>query len=198
MAVAGIETPALRPATPPAPLGQRVWAWMHQRPTPAQWLFIVTGALMFELAWSALGVTLVAATSSEPAQADPLVKWLMLEAPLAQAIGILALGVLLEELAFRLVPLAIVLRIARRKPDMTWLVPVTVVLAAVAFGLFHGLEWYRLLLQAVGGVALALVYLKTCGMNGRYWLAALATTFLVHLAINSTLMLAMRVAQSAA
>ena len=179
---------------PPIKLIQRLAAWLHQRPTPSQLAVLLAGALAFQLAWSALGIFVVKVTSTGPVAVPAVMRWLVLEAPLQQALAVLAAGVAIEEMAFRLVPLAVALAIYREWPGTGWVVAAIVVASSVAFGLIHGLEWYRLALQAVGGLLFALVYLKVCGMSGRYWKRAILTTIALHLTFNMAIVIGLRLA----
>lgn len=192
MTTAAIASPAAAP-----PWTWRFLLWLHKRPSPRQWLMLALGALAFQLAWSVLGIAIVAALASGPPQPNTMMRWLMLEAPVAQAMLVLMAGVMVEEVGFRLLPLMLALILYAYVPRTGWLVVAIIAVASVAFGFIHGLEWYRLMLQAIGGLVLSIVYLKTCGMSWRYWKRALATTYAVHLGINSAILAAMRLAQSA-
>ena len=171
----------------------RVKTWFETRPTVPQWLMLVGAALLFQLVWSTAGVAIVASIGSAPQKTSTAMR-MMLEAPLLDVVGKQALGVLFEEVAFRVIPLGIALAIYRDNARGA-VTAAFVLLSSVAFGYFHGLEWYRLTLQAVGGIVLSVVYLKTCGMSGRYWLRALATTFVLHMAINTTILATLRIAK---
>ena len=70
------------------------------------------------------------------------------------------------------------------------------VLVSLSFAGLHGLEWYRLVLQAMGGIVLSAVFLKASAMDGRRWLAGLGTAFTAHLAFNTIMLIGMRAAQS--
>lgn len=181
------------PRAPSTNLAARIWRWLHIRPARKQWLLIVAAAVLFQLAWSALGIWLVATVDGAPQNAHPAMRWLMLEAPMWKALGFLAMGVMIEEVLFRVVPLGLALGFYRDDTRNSWFVVAMVALASVAFGFFHGLEWYRLLLQSVGGIVLSLVYLKACGMDASYWLRALTTAWLAHLLFNSTVLVIIRV-----
>lgn len=185
------------PRTSSTSLFARTWQWLHQRPGRQQWLVLVAAAVVFQLAWSALGIWLVATVDGAPQKAHPVMRWLMLEAPLWKAMGFLAVGVMIEEVLFRLLPLGLALGFYRDDTRHGWIVVAMIALASVAFGFFHGLEWYRLLLQSVGGIVLSLVYLKACGMDASYWLRALATAWLAHLVFNSTVLVTIRVVLAA-
>lgn len=179
-------------------LAVRIWHWLHQRPRPWEWLLIVTAAVLFQLAWSALSIWLVATLNSAQPKAHPAMRWLMLEAPFWKATAFLAMGVMIEEVLFRLLPLGLALGFYRDDARHGWLVVAMIALASVAFGFFHGLEWYRLLLQSMGGIVLSVVFLKACGMDAGYWLRALATAWFAHLVFNTTVLVTIRLAQAAA
>jgi hypothetical protein len=174
------------------------WQWLHQRPNRRQWLLVVFAAVLFQLVWSGISIWLVASLDGPQQKAHPVMRWLMLEAPLWKALAVLAVGVMIEEVMFRLVPLGLALGFYGDDTRHGWLVVAMIAVASVAFGFFHGLEWYRLLLQSVGGVVLSVVYLKACGMDASYWLRALGTAWFAHLVFNTTVLVAIRLMQSAA
>lgn len=181
----------LRPAGYP-PAVQRLVDWLHDRPGPRQLCLLLAAALVFQLAWSAVGVAVVAWIGSAPQQ-TPAIMRALLEGPWLDVMTKQALVVLIEEILFRLLPLGLALAIYRDNGRFS-LVALFVVLSSVAFGLLHGQEWYRLALQAVGGLVLGIVYLKVSAMSGRYWLRALTATFLLHLAINTCILASLRAA----
>lgn len=174
------------------------WQWLHQRPNGRQWLLVVLAAVLFQLVWSGISIWLVATLDGPQQKAHPVMRWLMVEAPLWEALGVLAAGVMIEEVLFRLIPLGLALGFYSDDKRYGWLVVAMIAAASVAFGFFHGLEWYRLLLQSVGGVVLSVVYLKACGMDAGYWLRALGTAWFAHLVFNTTVLVAIRLIQGAA
>jgi hypothetical protein len=175
----------------------RLSAWLHNRPSFWQAVLLLLAVLVIQLAWSVLGMVVVA-MSSGPVAAPPIMRWLVLEAPIDHALMLMALGVAIEEIGFRLLPLGAALAIYKEYPGCGWLVATIAVVSSVAFGLLHGLEWYRLMLQAVGGLLYAVVFLKVSGMDGAYWKRAIVATFALHLVFNSVILVGTRIAQTVA
>lgn len=90
----------------------------------------------------------------------------------------LILGATLEELIFRIIPLALLLRFTRNRR----IIIVSILALSVAFAFMHG-GWPTLLLQGIGGVLYSILFIKYAD-NGKRLLEACAVVVLIHIIFN--------------
>lgn len=76
-------------------------------------------------------------------------------APGADFFDMVIFAPLIEEFAFRLLPIAVIMVLTNNKTAL-WVV---IIISSVIFGYIHG-AWYNIFIQGVSGVVLSLAYLK--------------------------------------
>lgn len=118
-------------------------------------------------------------TSEEMKSLGPIMMW-----------PVLVLVAVIEELIFRLAPLAVALFFFRRRP-----IPLLAIALAVSvcFGFFHG-NYLNIFMQGTSGFLLSLLFLKCGGFNGHI-VKAFGTSSLAHFLFNGIVFLPIFLAQ---
>lgn len=89
---------------------------------------------------------------------------------------------LIEEVVFRAIVLAPVLRHFHPDRRGVWPLVAAVTLSSVTFGYFHG-EWVNIFIQGVNGMGLAIIFLKSGGWQKEFW-KPLFVAWMAHLGFD--------------
>ncbi len=144
--------------------------WIEKEPS---WLGVagwVTLFLIFNVIYSIIVLPLIGFTPpGKPILEIDFIVWSLLIAPV------------LEEMLFRVLPLAIISEKVRYHGGSGWLLLGSAI-SSVIFGLMHG-GWANVPLQGVAGFTLCLIFLKAGGRHGNYEKAGVAV-FVMHSVYN--------------